>query len=101
MVKSLGFLWCHVYTSRVEPVTAALTLNHEIIRIVWHFTFAVHGHSVRIKRSGRRIVVESAKEIFITNGIEFGVALERVDRTLAFNCVGALYIAVIGHKQFL
>lgn len=101
MVKSLGFLWRHVYTSRVEPVTAALTLNHEVIRIVWHFTFTVHGNSVRIKRSSRRIVVESAKEIFVTNSVEFGVALECVNRTLAFNTVGALYIAVIGQKQFL
>lgn len=101
MVKSLGFLWRHVYTSRVKPVTAALTLNHEVIRIVWHFTFTVHSNSVRIKCSGRRIVVKSAKEVFVPNSVEFGVALECVDRTLAFNCVGTLYISVIGHKKFL
>lgn len=64
-------------------------------------TFNLHGNSIGIEGSGTGIVLESAKEVFITNCVELGVALEAVDRTLGFYGVGALNIIVIGEEDLL
>lgn len=101
MFKFFGILGCHFYTCRMKPITAALALNHEVIWIIRHLTFTIHGNSIGIEGSGRGIVLESAKEVFITNSVELGVALEAVDRTLSFYGVGALYIIVVGEEDLL
>ena len=53
-----------------------------------------HTNSIRIEGAGGR-------EIVIFDSIELRVALEAVDRTLGFDCVGALNIEVIGEENLL
>ena len=53
-----------------------------------------HTNSIRIEGVGGR-------EIVIFDSIELRVALEAVERTSGFNCVGALKIEVIGEKNLL
>lgn len=101
MLNSFSFLWGHVYTSGMKPICAAFTLNHQVIRIVRHLTFTVHGNSIGIEGSSRRIILETTEKIVVANGIKLGIALEAVDRTLAFNCVGALNVVVIGEENLL
>lgn len=60
-----------------------------------------HCNSVRIEGTCGGIVLKPTEEIIVTNGIQFCVALEAVDRTLAFDCVGALNIKVIREKNLL
>jgi len=60
-----------------------------------------HGNSIRIEGTGGGIVLKPTEEIVVPNSIQFCVALEAVDRTLAFDCVGALNIKVIREENFL
>lgn len=53
-----------------------------------------HTNSIRIEGAGGR-------EIVIFDSIELRVALEAVDRTLGFDCVGTLNIEVIGEENLL
>uniref|UniRef100_A0A2P2LDH5 Uncharacterized protein n=1 Tax=Rhizophora mucronata TaxID=61149 RepID=A0A2P2LDH5_RHIMU len=85
----------------MKPVTAAFTLNHEVIWIVWHLAFAIHSNSIGIESASSRIVLETAEEVVVSDGVKLRVALETVHRTLALDSVGALYIVVIGEEYFL
>jgi len=60
-----------------------------------------HSNSIRIESTGGGIVLETTEEIVVPNGIQFGVALEAVNRTLTFDCVGALNIEVIREENLL
>lgn len=55
----------------------------------------IHGDSVGIESSGGGIVLETTEEVVVPDGIELGVALEGVDRTLGLNGIGALCVVVI------
>lgn len=99
MLNLFSFLWCHVYTSRMKPIGAAIALNHQVIRIVRHLTLTVYGDSIGIKGSSGGIILETTKVIVVTNGVELCIALESVNSTLAIDCIGALNIMVIGEEN--
>ena len=60
-----------------------------------------HNNSIRIEGAGGGIVLKTTEEIVVSDSIELRVALEAVDRTLGFDCVGALNIEVIGEENLL
>ena len=60
-----------------------------------------HGNSIRIEGAGGGIVLKTTEEIVVSDSIELRVALEAVDRTLGFDCVGTLNIEVIGEENLL
>ena len=60
-----------------------------------------HSNSIRIEGAGGGIVLKTTEEIVVSDSIELRVALEAVDRTLGFDCVGALNIEVIGEENLL
>lgn len=61
----------------------------------------VHGNSIGIESTSGRIVLETAEEIVVADGVEFGIALEAVNSTLALYSISALNIIVIGEEYFL
>lgn len=61
----------------------------------------LHSNSVRVEGPCWGIIFEATEEVIVAYGIEFCVALETVNRTLALNCVGALNIIVIGEEDLL
>lgn len=85
----------------MKPVFAALTLNHQVIRIVWHFTLAVDRNSIRVESSSSGVILEAAEEILIANSIKFGVALEGVDNALVLNSISALHVIVVREENLL
>lgn len=99
MLNLFSLLWRHVYTSRMKPIGAAIALNHQVIGIVRHLTLAVYGDSIGVECSSGRIILETAKVIVVTNGVKLSIAFESVNSTLAFDCIGALYIVVIGEEN--
>lgn len=101
VLKSFSFLSSHLYTSRMEPIAASLTLNHQIVWVVGHLTLAIHGNAIGGEGASGRVILKTTEEIVVSDGIQLGVALEAVDRTLAFDCVGALDIEVVGEEQLL
>ena len=60
-----------------------------------------HNNSIRIEGASEGIVLKSIEEIVVSDSIELRVALEAVDRTPGFDCVGALNIEVIGEENLL
>ena len=60
-----------------------------------------HSNSIRIEGAGGGIVLKTTEEIVVSDSIELRVALEAVERTSSFNCVGALKIEVIGEENLL
>ncbi|KAE8100152.1 hypothetical protein FH972_018077 [Carpinus fangiana] len=51
--------------------------------------------------AGGGVILEMAEEVVIANGVEFGVALKAVDRTLALDGVDALQVIVVGEDDLL
>ena len=45
--------------------------------------------------------LETVEEVVVADGVELGVALEAVDRTLALVGVGALQVVVVGEEDLL
>lgn len=61
----------------------------------------IHGDTIGIERAGGGVVLETAEEVVVTDGVELGVALEAVDCTLALDGVGALQVVVVGEEDLL
>lgn len=61
----------------------------------------IHGDTIGIERAGGGVVLETAEEVVVADGVELGVALEAVDRTLALDGVGALQVEVVGEEDLL
>jgi hypothetical protein len=61
----------------------------------------IHGDTIGIERAGGGVVLKMAEEVVVADGVELGVALEAVDRTLALDGVGALQVVVVGEEDLL
>lgn len=61
----------------------------------------IHGDTIGIEGAGGGIVLETAKEVVVADGVELGVALEAVNSTLALYSIGALNIVVVGEEHLL
>ena len=51
--------------------------------------------------AGGGVVLETVEEVVIAHGVELGVALEAMDRTLALDGVNALQVVVVGEEDLL
>lgn len=60
----------------------------------------IHCYAIGSEVSGGRMILKTTEEIVVANVIEWCIALESVNLTLAFDCIRALNITVIGNEYF-
>jgi len=88
-------------SSIYSPIRTFLTLDHKIIRVVWHLTLAKHSNPVGHEAACRWFILKAAEEILSIDRIKLCISPEAVDIALPLDRVSALYIIVVREEDLL
>lgn len=61
----------------------------------------IHGNSVRIEGTSSRIILETTKEVVISNSVELAITPKSMHSTLALYRISALNVVVVGEEDLL
>jgi len=100
MLNCFELICSHVEASRMEPVFARFTLHHQIVWIVGHFAFTIHGNPIRREPSRGSLVLKTTEIILRPYRLQLRVILKAVHDAFTLDRVRALDIVVIRQEEF-
>lgn len=100
MLNRFELICSHVEASWMEPVFAQFTLHHQIVGIIGHFAFTIHGNPIRREPSLGSLVLKTTEIILRPYRLQLRVILKAVHGAFTLDRVRALDIIVIRQEEF-